>query len=1058
MIRQELYEEVKLYRNTREPRYRMNCPAAISRIKEDRPITIKDDKGNTSRCIADIVALYITIMDNLRLNMLSKDQLDPNLRELMETMNRMSMLPTDFEGKAKVKEWLDVLAGLGASDELDEAQARQMVFDMESGYNAFNRILHMGMKTVSRPLLRVKIDELFLRWFTEEATMSVLRENLQQLLEGESLAAMLAVAEPTPTLGPHQHAAGGMLTSPRPQTPPHHHLNTPGGLRSYSPRSPRRQAPIKNGGNGSSSGSGTRFRIRLHPRMGRTSGQFVLTGGDKPVTVQYSVGGPPSVPPQSSPSPTPLSVQTSAGSSVISGGGNSSGDPQSPSFASQFHARLESPMTAPAIASPGAGSSPTTPLSPVRRPEALLSGPGPRLVKDKPLALHDAGTPPEVVRIPLGETTDSTKQAAASETNDTTPTTFPTPIPVLVDAPSAGSSNADAAEGGRLTSDRPDVLKNLPDTVDLSDDDSNAAAAAAAAAASAADTTLTKDDSVTPVKSPTEPKPLEEVAEPLEPSVDKIEHDQPSVKTVDTEDDSGAPAVVSSEIETTGKDDSDAVMDDSGDSTTTKEASNSPQTSATSPTGPSSPTATATPSEDAASTPAGPVVTALLKEADSLRGQDIPRFYFPDTGRVSSAAPAAPVDDSRLVQALDEIQGQTVTLAQMADIAKAMGYPKFWKQPLFSAAGGTEQRPAAKDRLLTLRRELTKNFRDDSSRFVHLLTRGARQHLVSDDFLPLVQDIVDSHPGLSFLQEAPEFHGRYVNTVIARIFYEVNASWTGRITCQELRRSKLLATIASLELKDDINEVTDFFSYEHFYVIYCKFWDIDTDHDLFISKEDLRRHNNYDRIIDRIFSGAVSRNKSLLTESRMSYPDFVWFLLAEEDKRHPRSIEYWFRCMDLDGDGVISLYEMEYFYTEQMRRMEEARIEEYQGLQDCVCTMLDMVKPAQPNRIALGDLKRCKLAGVFFDTMFNLHKFLDYEQRDPFANLRDIQECAGMSDWEKYAAEMYEILVAEESNGAMHDDAAYADDFENMEEDPAENFRSGEGLKFLESFKGSKEI
>ncbi|PAA56531.1 hypothetical protein BOX15_Mlig023791g1 [Macrostomum lignano] len=104
-----------------------------------------------------------------------------------------------------------------------------------------------------------------------------------------------------------------------------------------------------------------------------------------------------------------------------------------------------------------------------------------------------------------------------------------------------------------------------------------------------------------------------------------------------------------------------------------------------------------------------------------------------------------------------------------------------------------------------------------------------------------------------------------------------------------------------------------------------------------------------DRIIDRIFSGAVSRNKSLLTESRMSYPDFVWFLLAEEDKRHPRSIEYWFRCMDLDGDGVISLYEMEYFYTEQMRRMEEARIEEYQGLQDCVCTMLDMVKP--PSRI-----------------------------------------------------------------------------------------------------------
>ena len=25
------------------------------------------------------------------------------------------------------------------------------------------------------------------------------------------------------------------------------------------------------------------------------------------------------------------------------------------------------------------------------------------------------------------------------------------------------------------------------------------------------------------------------------------------------------------------------------------------------------------------------------------------------------------------------------------------------------------------------------------------------------------------------------------------------------------------------------------------------------------------------------------------------------------------SIEYWFRCMDLDGDGVIFMYEMEYY-------------------------------------------------------------------------------------------------------------------------------------------------
>ena len=33
-------------------------------------------------------------------------------------------------------------------------------------------------------------------------------------------------------------------------------------------------------------------------------------------------------------------------------------------------------------------------------------------------------------------------------------------------------------------------------------------------------------------------------------------------------------------------------------------------------------------------------------------------------------------------------------------------------------------------------------------------------------FVPLrVQDIVDTHPGLTFLKDAPEFHSRYITTV-----------------------------------------------------------------------------------------------------------------------------------------------------------------------------------------------------------------------------------------------------------------------------------------------------
>ena len=48
------------------------------------------------------------------------------------------------------------------------------------------------------------------------------------------------------------------------------------------------------------------------------------------------------------------------------------------------------------------------------------------------------------------------------------------------------------------------------------------------------------------------------------------------------------------------------------------------------------------------------------------------------------------------------------------------------------------------------------------------------------------------------------------------------------------------------------------------------------------------------------------------------------------------SVEYWFRCMDLDGDGIVSMYEMEFFYEEQVEKMEMLGIETL-PFQDCLC-------------------------------------------------------------------------------------------------------------------------
>nr|XP_021143325.1 serine/threonine-protein phosphatase 2A regulatory subunit B'' subunit beta isoform X3 [Columba livia] len=408
--------------------------------------------------------------------------------------------------------------------------------------------------------------------------------------------------------------------------------------------------------------------------------------------------------------------------------------------------------------------------------------------------------------------------------------------------------------------------------------------------------------------------------------------------------------------------------------------------------------------------------------------QNIPTFYFPrgcPKEKVNIDAVIAKIE-----RTFSEFPNERATLEDMGKVAKACECPLYWKGPLFYCAGGERTGYVSVHKFVAMWRKILQTCYDDAAKFVHLLMNPGCNYLVQEDFIPFLQDVVNSHPGLSFLKEAAEFHSRYITTVIQRIFYTVNRSWSGKITCNELRKSNFLQNVALLEEEADINQLTDYFSYEHFYVIYCKFWELDTDHDLYIDRKDLARHNDHaisNRMIERIFSGAVTRGRKAQKDGKISYADFVWFLISEEDKKTPTSIEYWFRCMDLDGDGALSMYELEYFYEEQCQKLDNMAIEPL-PFEDCLCQMLDLVKPQYEGKITLHDLKRCKLTDVFFDTFFNIEKYLDHEQKDQFSMLRDGEgESQEVSDWERYAAEEYDILVAEEAAGDQWNDGYEAE-------------------------------
>ncbi|EGD77097.1 hypothetical protein PTSG_07435 [Salpingoeca rosetta] len=285
----------------------------------------------------------------------------------------------------------------------------------------------------------------------------------------------------------------------------------------------------------------------------------------------------------------------------------------------------------------------------------------------------------------------------------------------------------------------------------------------------------------------------------------------------------------------------------------------------------------------------------------------------------------------------------------------------------------------------------------------------------------LIYYVIETHPGLDFLMQSPEYHARYVDTVVARIFYTVNRSWSRAISLRELRQSTFLSVLTLLGDDPNINNETEYFSYEHFYVIYTSFWKIDRDRDLAITRDQLPEYGDgglSPLAMDRIFAHTVFADPNSST-THMAYWDFVFFMLSEEDKTTRTAIEYWFRIMDIDGDGILSFYELESFYDQQLQQLDEIGVEGMPFV-DVLCMNIDMISPKRQTEIRLSDIKRSGMAPRFFNTFLNVNKYLDQEEGD-----EQDPEYEGASVWHRFASREYILLSSEEdeqSGDGEHDD------------------------------------
>lgn len=352
--------------------------------------------------------------------------------------------------------------------------------------------------------------------------------------------------------------------------------------------------------------------------------------------------------------------------------------------------------------------------------------------------------------------------------------------------------------------------------------------------------------------------------------------------------------------------------------------------------------------------------------------------------------------------------------------------------------------------------------RNTSARLFNSVKLAAASRIVQSDLLVVLASVCRYHPALVFLRATPEFQVSYSSTVVARVFYSLDRTFKDSLALSDIAKDPcpLVNTLWQLQREPDINRVLRYFSYEHFYVIFCKFWELDTDHDQLLSAEDLCRYgastcpyqhmcrcdrfskscpcgNVYNQLaVERVFQG-VPRPLHCKTPGRIDYADFIPFILSEEDKDSDVSIDYFFAIMDANGDGFIDETDMRYFWQE-MLLLNRCHLRENDRLPDLICQMTDMCKHTQhctgegfvhgDERITKRDIRRSKTPGNIFNVFFNFTKSVCFECKDPYT-IKYSPLMFEKTAWDRYSRVTYDALESRDSAVAESDLELCDDDF-----------------------------
>ncbi|KAF7458235.1 Protein phosphatase 2A regulatory subunit (Contains a conserved version of EF hands) [Cryptosporidium felis] len=301
---------------------------------------------------------------------------------------------------------------------------------------------------------------------------------------------------------------------------------------------------------------------------------------------------------------------------------------------------------------------------------------------------------------------------------------------------------------------------------------------------------------------------------------------------------------------------------------------------------------------------------------------------------------------------------------------------------------------------------------------------NSKNYVLPEGFRPLLDEIVNRHKALQFLADNKIFKDLYVETIISRIFYELDLLEIRKLRYKDIKNTNLLQIFKEMKGEESLDDLVHYFNYQHFYVLYGRFVELDKDEDQHLTKDEFGNHDFgalTSAALDRIWSCKIREKRALFqsqldSNRKMNYTDFIYFYISDEDKTSERSIRYWFEVLDFDCDGWISANEIEHFYKDQGKRSQDLSYF-LPELGSFYCMANDLLMPSVQGRFRLDDFIRNKVvAGHFFNVLLNTKKsissiFLDGEMNSlQTFILSKLGLNGSISLWDLHCQYQYQVL------------------------------------------------